>query len=163
MIRVEIDDRAVRQALERLSRRVADMTPAMHAIGQALMEGSRERILSGRDWTGAPFAPNSPVTIARKGKNRPLIDSKSFVSHRLHYEARSDGVTIGSSAIQSAVLQFGARKGEFGRTKRGTPIPWGDIPARRYLPVTQDGQLDETARSLILDALRAYLDDTVGG
>jgi hypothetical protein len=28
MIQIDIDDRAVRQALERLSRRVADMTPA---------------------------------------------------------------------------------------------------------------------------------------
>ena len=49
MIKIEIDDREVRKALEDLSRRVSDMTPAMHRIGQALMEGSRERILSGRD------------------------------------------------------------------------------------------------------------------
>ena len=32
MIEITIDDRAVRQALEALSRRVADMTPAMHAM-----------------------------------------------------------------------------------------------------------------------------------
>jgi hypothetical protein len=44
MIQVEIDDREVRQALEELRRRTSDMAPAMHAIGQALMEGSRERI-----------------------------------------------------------------------------------------------------------------------
>lgn len=57
MIRIELDDRDVRQELDDLSRRVSDMTQAMHQIGQALMEGSRDRILSGRDWTGAPFAP----------------------------------------------------------------------------------------------------------
>ncbi|BBD77232.1 phage virion morphogenesis protein [Hydrogenophilus thermoluteolus] len=157
MIKIEVDDKAVRRALDDLSRRLDDITPAMHAIGQALAEGSRERILSGRDWTGTPFAPNSPVTLARKKGEKPLIDSKSFVTTRLHYEAGRDSVAVGSSAAQAAVLQFGAKKGAFGKTKRGASIPWGDIPARRYLPVTQDGQLDAAARSLILDTLTDYL------
>lgn len=156
---IEIDDESVRRALSDLQRRVADMTPAMHAIGQALVEGSRERILAGRDWTGAAFAPNRPATLARKKGSKPLIDSKSFVTSRLHYAARRDGVEVGSSAVQAAVLQFGARRGQFGQTRRGAKIPWGDIPARRYLPVTQDGQIDEAARSLILDAIRAHLAD----
>ena len=34
MIRIEIDDREVSQALERLQRRVGDMTPAMEDIGE---------------------------------------------------------------------------------------------------------------------------------
>ncbi|WP_178137928.1 phage virion morphogenesis protein [Thermomonas hydrothermalis] len=41
------NDREVRQALENLQRRVSDLTPVMHDIGQALVEGTRERILSG--------------------------------------------------------------------------------------------------------------------
>jgi len=159
MIRIDIDDREVRQALENLRRRSSNMKPAMHTIGQALMEGSRERILSGRDWTGQPFAPNSPTTLARKKGKKPLIDTKSFVSGRLHYEASADSVTVGSSAVQAAVLQFGAKKGAFGATRRGAKIPWGDIPARRYLPIREDGQLDDAARSLILESIRAYLAD----
>lgn len=159
MIKIDIDDRAVRQALADLQRRVGDMTPAMHAIGQALVEGSRERILAGRDWTGAAFAPNAPATLARKKGSKPLIDSKSFVTSRLHYDAGRDAVAVGSSAVQSAVLQFGARRGQFGQGRRGGKIPWGDIPARRYLPVTQEGRLDDAARSLILDAIRAHLTD----
>jgi phage gpG-like protein len=159
MIRIEIDDREVRQALEDLRRRASNMKPAMHTIGQALMEGSRERILSGRDWTGQPFAPNSPATLARKKGNKPLIDQKTFVTSRLLYQASADSVTVGSSADQAAVLQFGAKKGAFGATKRRAKIPWGDIPARRYLPIREDGQLDDAARSLILDAIRAHLAD----
>lgn len=87
MIKIEIDDKAVRRALDDLSRRLDDMTPAMHAIGQALAEGSRECILAGRDWTGAAFAPNSAATLAKKRGSRPLIDSKSLVRYRLHYAA----------------------------------------------------------------------------
>jgi phage gpG-like protein len=159
MIRIDIDDREVRQALEELRRRTSNMKQAMHTIGQALTEGSRERILSGRDWTGQPFAPNSPVTLARKKGNKPLINEKTFVTSRLFYEADASSATVGSSAVQAAVLQFGAKKGAFGATKRGAKIPWGDIPARRYLPIREDGQLDDAARSLILDAIRAYLTD----
>ncbi len=184
MIEIEIDDREVRQALEDLRRRVSNMKQAMHAIGQALMEGSRERILSGHDWTGTAFAPNAESTLLRvmrraaggkslvtkRGHTRaaaikalarkqPLIDRKTFVSKRLFYKATEDSVSVGSSAVQAAVLQFGARKGAFGATSRGAKIPWGDIPARRYLPVTEDGRLDEAARSLILETLRAHLAD----
>jgi phage gpG-like protein len=157
MIRIEIDDREVRQALEDLRRRASNMKPAMHTIGQALMEGSRERILKGRDWTGRPFAPNSQATLARKKGNKPLIDTKTFVTSRLFYEASADSVIVGASAKQAAVLQFGARKGAFGTTKRGAKIPWGDIPARRYFPIQESGELDDAARSLILDTIRAYL------
>ena len=157
MIRIDINDRDVHQALEDLRRRASNMKPAMKAIGEALMEGSRERILSGRDWTGQPFAPNRPATLARKKGKKPLIDTKSFVSGRLHYEASADSVTVGSSAEQAAVLQFGAKKGAFGATRRGAKIPWGDIPARRYLPIREDGQLDDAARSLILESIRAHL------
>lgn len=168
MIKIDIDDRQVRAALERLSRRVADMTPAMHAIGQALVEGSRDRILAGRDWTGAPFAPNSAATLARKKGAQPLIDSKSFVTSRLFYQADRDSVIVGSSAVQAAVLQFGAKKGAFGegryKTGRGTfKMPWGDIPARRFFPVTESGQLDDAARRTVLDVVRAYLDDLQTG
>jgi phage gpG-like protein len=159
MIRIEVDDREVRLSLEELRRRTSNMKQAMHTIGQALMEGSRDRILSGRDWTGRPFAPNSPVTLARKKGNKPLIDERTFVHSRLFYEASADSVIVGASADQAAVLQFGAKKGAFGATKRGSKIPWGDIPARRYFPVQEGGQLDDAARSLILDAIRAHLAD----
>jgi len=159
MIQIEIDDREVLQALQELRRRTSNMKQAMHTIGQALTEGSREHILSGRDWTGQPFAPNSPVTLARKKGDKPLIDHRTFVTSRLFYEADANSAIVGSSAVQAAVLQFGARKGAFGATKRGAKIPWGDIPARRYLPIREDGQLDDDARSLILDVIRAYLAD----
>jgi phage gpG-like protein len=152
MLNIEIDDREVNAALSRLSRRVSDMLPAMHQIGQALMEGSRERIAQGRDWTGAPFAPNSPVTLARKRGSRPLIDSGEFVSDRLHYQASRDAVVVGSSAKQARMLQFGAAKGQFGLDRRGRKVPWGDVPARRFLPVRKSQRWSCSSRAGIYGA-----------
>lgn len=186
MIRVEIDDRDVRRALEELRRRASNMLPAMRAIGEDLAQGSRDRIMEGRDWTGQPFAPNADTTLlrvmqratgdkgvlTRRGNTRaaavralarkqPLIDEGSFFRNEPHYWADADSVVVGASAVQAAVLQFGARRGQFGSTRRGGKIPWGDIPARRYLPVTEDGRLDDAARDLVLDIIRAHLADAV--
>lgn len=43
---------------------------ALEQIGERLVELCKKQIESDR-----PFAPNSPVTIAKKGSNTPLIDS----------------------------------------------------------------------------------------
>lgn len=158
MIRIEIDDREVRRALDALARRVTDFTPAMHDIGQALMEGMRSRISEGRDWDGRAFAPNSPLTAARKGRNKPLVDTGTFAGNRLRYAAGRDFVEVGASAVQAATLQFGAKRGAFGRTKRGAPLPWGDIPARPFLPVRQDSSLPETARKTYRPVVRPGAD-----
>jgi len=49
------------------------------------------------------------------------------------------------------VQHFGASQGAFGKTKRGAPIPWGNIPGRPYL-----GFSDED-RSVILQTIEKYL------
>jgi len=40
------------------------------------------------------------------------------------------------------VQQFGAKKGQFGKTRRGAPIPWGNIPARPFLGVSVSDRSD---------------------
>lgn len=40
--------------------------------------------------------------------------------------------------IYAGSQQFGAAKGSFGNTKRGSPIPWGDIPAREFLGLSDE-------------------------
>jgi len=155
VISVTVDDREVRQGLERLARAVGNIQPALHDIGQALIEKSREGILAGAGWAG-DFAANQPATLKRKSGSKPLMDSRSFVRTRLHYAADRNGVTIGASGVQAAVLQFGAAKGAFGRTRRGAPIPWGDIPARPYLPLAGEA-LHPDAAELVLEILQEHL------
>jgi phage gpG-like protein len=68
---------------------------------------------------------------------------------------------VGASKVYAAVHQFGQKKGASGRTRRGAPIPWGDIPPRPYLPIDEAGALTPAARdevlAIIADALRAAL------
>lgn len=159
MIKITIDDREVRRTLNQLLKRTSDLTPVMHDIGQALVEGSRGKIQAGTSWAGEAFAENKATTLERKKGSKPLVDSGSLVSFGLHYEADAHSVTVGASPIQSAVMQFGAKKGQFGRSRRG-PIPWGDIPPRPYLPITAfDGGLEPEAERLVLDTISAFIED----
>lgn len=176
-IRIEVDDREVRQALENLQRRVSDLTPVMHDIGQVLVESMRARLRDGRDVEGRPFAPNTPLTLSRKKGTRPLVDSGMMAGTRFHYQAGRDYVEVGSNAIQAAVMHFGAKMGEFGRysqvgrvrkyglgtfmgsagTKKGFPIPWGDIPARPFVGLSSED------KEAVLETITEALEDAARG
>lgn len=67
------------------------------------------------------------------GAKRPLIGHTRRLGSHIHYRATKNSVFVGSSLVYSAVQHFGAQKGSLGRTRRGGPVPWGDIPARNYL------------------------------
>ena len=87
---------------------------------------------------------------------RPLIGESKRLSTEINYLADANSVAVGSGLEQSAVMQFGAKKGEFGCTKRGVPIPWGDIPARPFL-----GLSDEDA-STVVAILKEHFESAMG-
>lgn len=160
MILIKIDDAELQRRLRGLLEALDDshLAKVLGDIGQNLVEGTRSRITKSEDWTGASFAANRDVTLARKRGLRPLIDSGTFVSHRLFHRVAGHSVEIGANAIQAAVLQFGARKGQFGNTKRGAPIPWGNIPARAYFPLAgRSNTLVPAAREEVHTTIEEYL------
>jgi len=53
-----------------------------------------------------------------------------------------DFVELGTNKIYSAVMQFGAAKGAFGTNARGGSIPWGNIPARPFLGISDQDRLN---------------------
>ena len=48
-------------------------------------------------------------------------------------------------------MQFGMPKGYAGRTQRGAPIPWGDIPPRPFLGLSTSDA--ESVTAIIRDYL----------
>lgn len=153
-ITVEVDDKEVRKALSRLSG--FDLAQALRGIGETLTNNTRDRLENGVDIDGRPFAPLSPVTLARKKKNRDKVLIESGDLHReLTYQLVNGGTGLefGSDRKYAAVHQFGARQGAFGRSKRNTPLPWGNIPARPFIGITNQDK-DE-----ILDNLTTFIEN----
>ncbi len=151
LIEFEVVDHDARTMVEKLRAKLDRPEPVFLDIGEALTISFRDRFGRGVDAEGHPWAPLSQVTLDRKRKNKDKILVLDGYLRRLAYQADNTGVRIGTDRIYGALHQFGARKGEFGRTRRGAPIPWGDVPAREYLG------LSDTDEGDILDILHEWL------
>ena len=163
MIELEINDAQVRAAFVSLGAALTDMHQPMDEIGQTMVLSTKTRMQAGVSPDGTPFAPRSAVTLARyaaQGKKygpKPLWLTGTTRQNIAH-AATSDSVSWGSNAIQAAVMHFGAEQGEFGaaigRTKPSekrpksqdyfTPIPWGRIPARPFVGLSEQDGTDIT-------------------
>lgn len=146
----EVDE--ITPMLQRVSVALGDMTPVMQDIAELLLVSTQDRMKKGETPEGTKFAPRSPVTLERYAKlglsfGAPL-NLTGEMRGQLATESGADFARIGSNAIQAAVMQFGAEQGAFGahigKDKLGRDhfhsIPWGNIPARPFLGVSEDDQ-----------------------
>lgn len=166
-ITVDVTTDELSAVLEDLYRQLGDLTPLMRDIGDEMLESTRRNFDAGTAPDGTPWAPRSQATLDRydwlvsKGRlggygATPLTRTGTMRA-QIAYEADPLGVSWGSNAVQAAVMQFGQPKGASGSMANGSPIPWGDIPAREYLGVGPD---DETA---ITEIIEDYLDELATG
>ncbi len=163
MYTLEIDDKELTAQLDKLATLLADLSPVMQAIGEALIASTRDRLEEGISPDGTPFAPRSEATLKRYERSHesyfptPLSRSGHMASETMHTMFGPDFLYVGSSAIQSAVMQFGAERGAFGTMKNGSPIPWGNIPARPFIG------LSEGDKEMILETLFEEIAAILGG
>lgn len=170
MFTIEVQDNGVQGALQALSNRVGNMRPILHAIGEDIMERSKERFGTSTGPDGQRWQANARSTIeafigrqggfGKKGINKkgqglamgkkPLIGESHDLARQFHVQADRASVTVANSAIYAAMQQFGGKKSAF-------PNLWGDIPARPFLPIKQNGELYPAERTQILDAINDYL------
>ena len=140
--RITVKVEGIGAGRERLRALIAaghDATPLMRDIGEGLLNSTRERFRTEAAPDGKPWAPLSEVTRKRKRRNkdRILTHEGHLGGTSLNYRAGPTEVLVGSTSVYAGTHQFGARTGAYGRTERGGPIPWGDIPARPFLGVSE--------------------------
>lgn len=145
MFTLELKDDDLDAALARMQAGMDDMSEVTSEIGEFLAESHQQRIersLGAPD--GTAWAAKSPFT--RSKDPRPLYDSGEM-SRNIHSQSDKNSVELIASGVQVRTMHFGAKKGAFGQTSRGQAIPFGDIPARQFMG------LSESDRSNITDAL----------
>lgn len=138
---LEINDAQVLAGLAELARRTTDMSPAMSNIAEVGVATTKARFPTGTSPDGSQWAPKSPGTIARGKKSidlRPLFGPSGRLRSEISGGSGSDYAEWGTNLIYGAVMQFGAKAGEFGQAANGSQIPWGDIPARPFLGLSDD-------------------------
>lgn len=155
MYTIQDNAKEIQAAFEKVAGRLKKTAPLMRNISEILRFVADEAFRRGRSPAGVPWQPLSATTIharARQGYGpRPILIRSGRLANSIVTRWDATKAMAGTNAIQAAVLQFGARKGAFGRTQTGTPIPWGDIPARPFLGFSRD------AREDILEAIRSHV------
>lgn len=163
MITFEMSDQEVRQALSSLAESAENPRPLLEQIGELVVDSTKQRFATSTAPDGSRWAENSEITLLgyinqykgsrrkdggltqkgakRLGGKKPLIGETGSLATMIVYQVNGSGLIVGSPMEYAAAHQFGMKKGYAGATKRGSPIPWGDIPAREFLGISdQDSQ-----------------------
>lgn len=158
MIIHEIDTSFAEKLLLNLEAALTDMTPVMNDLGEYLTTSTKDRFPSGTAPDGSKWAAKSATTLAQYGRRksgrvdlRPLFGPTGLLSQQIFHFADAQSVEWGSNLIYSAVMQFGAAKGAFGVMSNGASIPWGAIPARPFIGVSAEDEIQ------IIDILTEWL------
>ena len=157
MITVEITDQETRKAFASLIASAENPRQLIAQIGELLVVSTKQRFATSTAPDGSRWAENSDITLLgylkqykgsfskkgggltqkgakRLGGKKPLIGESGALSTMIAYKIEGVGTLIVGSPMEYAgAQQFGMKKGYAGSTKRGAPIPWGDIPAREFL------------------------------
>lgn len=171
---VEVKDQQVLDVLAKLTKRMGNLQPALQALGDDMVERTKQRFDSQTAPDGTPWAPLSATTLglfagglgksyrkkdgslnkrggqALAGK-RILIGESGDLSRQIFSKADTSSMTIWASPVYAAMHQFG------GITAANSMIPGKSIPARPFMPVDSDGNLDPTEQRLVLEALEEFL------
>ena len=155
-INIELNDKPVRDAFNRLLRAGTDLSPMLGDIGDKVLTSTHDRFNTQEEPNGKPWAPLSTrTTLKRKPRNKDkILTQEGHLRGNLVYQVGHDYVEIGSPSIYANTHQFGAKQGAFGTTKRGAPIPWGDIPARPFLGISTEDEAD--IKHIILDHIARH-------
>lgn len=139
-VTITLDDTEFSRWLQRTIGSLSNPTDALREIGEVLVQSTQARFGTKKAPDGSGWAANSPVTIAIKGHGSQLRGKSKALGDLIHYELDgTKAVEIGSNMEYAAVQQFGQPKGASG-SWRGAPIPWGDIPQRPFVGVSQEDE-----------------------
>ena len=170
---IEVSSQAVAAMLIQAQDKFNDLSPVLQAIGDDIIERTKQRFASATAPDGTPWVPNTEATlinyirqrggfsdktgkITKKGQQlaiskRPLQGESGDLAQQFNKLVVSgDTLLVGSTMEYAAMQQFGGTKAQF-------PNLWGDIPARPFLPIMADGSLYPDEESRIVDTIRQYL------
>lgn len=155
-----LEDAGIQETLDAYLKKLTNTGLFLLDVGEYMMLAHRDRWDREVTPDGQAWAPLSEVTLARKAaKGRPtaiLVDTTAL-RDLLRYSVTASQLVFGTDRVYGTTQQFGAEKGQFGADKHGRPLPWGDIPARPWLG------LSDADREHIQGLLEAHSNSAAAG
>ena len=152
---INFDASELERVLHNAANHLTHTAPLMENISRQLVT---ETILN-FDFGGRPaWAGLSPVTLARRAHGGgAILQDSGELKGSIKASHTVDTATVGSNLKYAPTHQFGARQGEFGRSDRNTPLPWGDIPARPFIPMDKNGDISYDGFLAVREVVNSYL------
>ena len=157
---INFDASELERVLHNAANHLTDTAPLMEDISRALLSETMMNFQFG----GRPaWAGLSPLTIARRrGGAGAILQDTGELKRSIKASHTVDTATVGSNLKYAPTHQFGARQGEFGRSDRNTPLPWGDIPARPFIPMDKNGDISYDGFLAVREVVNGYLASSFG-
>ena len=152
---INLDTSELERVLHNAANHLTHTAPLMEDISRALLSETMMNFqLGGRPaWAGL-----SPLTIARRrGGAGAILQDTGELKRSIKATHSNDTATVGSNLKYAPTHQFGAKQGEFGRSDRNTPLPWGDIPARPFIPMDKNGDISYDGFLAVREVVNRYL------
>lgn len=150
-----LDDSDLQRVLNNAARHLTNTAPLMDDISRQLVTESKLNF----DFGGRPaWAGLSPVTLARRSHGGgAILQDSGRLKGSIVGTHTVDTATVGTNLKYAPTHQFGASMGQYGHTKRNSPIPWGDIPARPFIPLDKNGDISYDGFLAVREVVNGYL------
>ena len=152
---INFDASELERVLHNAANHLTHTAPLMEDISRQLVTETKLNF----DFGGRPaWAGLSPVTLARRAHGGgAILQDTGELKGSINASHTVDTATVGSNLKYAPTHQFGAKQGEFGRSDRNTPLPWGDIPARPFIPIDKDGDISYDGFLAVREVVNRYL------
>ncbi len=157
---INFDASELERVLHNAANHLTHTAPLMEDISRQLVTETKLNF----DFGGRPaWAGLSPVTLARRAHGGgAILQDSGLLKKSINASHTVDTATVGSNSEYAATHQFGAKQGEFGRSDRNTPLPWGDIPARPFVPMDKNGDISYDGFLAVREVVNGYLAGAFG-
>lgn len=136
MLKISLDDSQFQHRLNQLLHNITHTTPMMKGIAQELENLSKENFAN-QAWGKDKWKPSQAATK----QNRNTLYARGELHDSIETRTGTHFAQIGSNMKYAAIHHIG---GQAGRGKKFT------LPARPYLPINSNGQLQDGAKQTIL-------------
>ncbi len=133
---IDIDAKEPLLLLADLEGKLENTKPLMGNIAGAMLNAVEKNFAA----EGRPDWVDLTDNTKDKRKNWPgkILQDSGQLAASVTPRHDADEAAVSTNDIKAATHQFGAKEGEYGTTKTGLPIPFGDIPARPFLVLGDD-------------------------
>lgn len=143
---IQINSQDLIDKLAQAAQRMTDTTLLTAAIAESLTTVTDDNFESGGRPTWAGRKISTIKNYERRGiKYGGVLQVTGTLRSRIFTSFTRDEAVIGTNVPYAATMHYGAKKGQFGQTKRGASIPWGDISPRPFLPMDENDNLQPEA------------------